>query len=325
MTRRTLYLGLALVWAMMSPNLALAQFKPTGNIELVVHGGPGSGNDVFGRALVSVIEKEKLAPVRIQVVNKPGGGSATASAYMASKAGDTHTLAVFTNVWLAGPLVQEADKVRLVDLTPVSLMVREPGLIVTNADSPFKTLKEFVTAAKDKPGTLKQSGGSITSRDNIIRQMIMKETGADWAFISFPSGGERLAALLGGHVQLMIIDPGEALAQLKSGKLRVLAQVAEQRLPEFKDVPTVQQAGFKIPNVPQARGIVAPPNLPKDALTFYENLLEKASKTAEWKKYVQENFLEPSFEKSKGTKDFLTKYEGEIRGQLKSVGAKVVR
>jgi putative tricarboxylic transport membrane protein len=311
--------------AIMLPTSASAQFKPTNNIELVVHGGPGSGNDVFGRALVSVIEKEKLAPVRIQIANKTGGGSATASAYMAGKAGDTHTLAIFTNVWLAGPLVQEADKVRLVDLSPVALMVREPGLIVTNADSPYKTLKEFVTAAKDKPGTLKQSGGSITSRDNIIRQMIMKETGADWAFISFPSGGERLAALLGGHVQLMIIDPGEALAQLKSGKLRVLAQVAEQRLPEFKDVPTVQQAGFKIPNVPQARGVVAPPNLPKDALAYYENLLEKATKTGEWKKYVQDNFLEPSFEKSKGTRDFLTKYEGEIRGQLKSVGAKVVR
>ncbi|HXF52696.1 MAG TPA: tripartite tricarboxylate transporter substrate binding protein [Hyphomicrobiaceae bacterium] len=322
---RTLSIGLALVGAMMVPASALAQFKPAANIELVVHGGPGSGNDVFGRALVNVIEKEKLTTSRIQVVNKPGGGSATASAYMASKAGDANTLAVFTNVWLAGPLVQEADKVRLLDLTPIALMVKEPGLIVTNADSPYKTLKEFVAAAKEKPGTLKQSGGSITSRDNIIRQMIMNETGADWAFISFPSGGERLAALLGGHVQLMIIDPGEALAQLKSGKLRVLAQVAEQRLPEFKDVPTVQQAGFKIPNVPQARGIVGPPNMPKDAIAYYEGLLEKASKTAAWKKYVQENFLEPAFEKSKGTRDFLTKYEGEIRGQLKSVGAKVVR
>jgi len=325
MLRRTLSIGLALVGAIMVPASALAQFKPAANIELVVHGGPGSGNDVFGRALVNVIEKEKLTTSRIQVVNKPGGGSATASAYMASKAGDANTLAVFTNVWLAGPLVQEADKVRLLDLTPIALMVKEPGLIVTNADSPYKTLKDFVAAAKEKPGTLKQSGGSITSRDNIIRQMIMKETGADWAFISFPSGGERLAALLGGHVQLMIIDPGEALAQLKSGKLRVLAQVAEQRLPEFKDVPTVQQAGFKIPNVPQARGIVGPPNMPKDAIAYYEGLLEKASKTAAWKKYVQENFLEPAFEKSKGTRDFLTKYEGEIRGQLKSVGAKVVR
>ena len=82
------------------------------------------------------------------------------------------------------------------------------------ADSAIKTLADFVAAAKDKPGQLKQAGGSITSRENVVRQLLMTHTGARWSFISFPGGGERLAALLGGHVDLMmILDPSEAREQ----------------------------------------------------------------------------------------------------------------
>ena len=94
-----------------------AQFKPTKPVEFVVHGGPGSGNDVFARALTTIIEQEKLAPVRFQVVNKPGGGGTTAAAYVVSKKGDPHVIACFTNVWLIDPLVQQAATNRLQDMS----------------------------------------------------------------------------------------------------------------------------------------------------------------------------------------------------------------
>ena len=67
-------------------------------------------------------------------------------------------------------------------------------------------MADFIQLAKEKPGALKMSGGSIASRENIVRQLIMKVTGVRWAFISFPSGGERIAALLGGHVDIMIVE-----------------------------------------------------------------------------------------------------------------------
>jgi putative tricarboxylic transport membrane protein len=114
------------------------------------------------------------------------------------------------------------------------------------SDSPFKTLKEFVDAAKAKPGTLKQSGGSVTSRDNIIRQTLQQNTGARWAFVSFPGGGERLAALLGGHVDMMVIEPQEAGEQIRAGKLRVLTQISDKPLSGFPNVPNLKQAGFDV-------------------------------------------------------------------------------
>ena len=80
-------------------------------VEFVVHTGPGGGNDVLARAIAAMAEKENLLPVRMQVVNKPGGNGAVAAAYLAEKKGDPHTIGLFTSVWLAGPLTSAEAKV----------------------------------------------------------------------------------------------------------------------------------------------------------------------------------------------------------------------
>jgi putative tricarboxylic transport membrane protein len=325
MRRRSLLAGTAalIVSAAFAP--AFAQWQPTQPIELVVHGGPGSGNDVMARQLVTIIEQEKLSPVRIQVANKVGGGSTTASAYMASKKGDPNTIAIYTIVWVVDPLTQEAANNRINDLTPITRVIEEPALAVVLKDSPINSMADFVKAAKEKPGQLKQSGGSITSRENILRQLIMKTTGTNWVFIPFPGGGERLAALLGGHADFMIMDPSEAGEQVRAGKLKVLAQVGATRLDSFKEVPTMKEAGFDLPNIPQTRGIVGPPGMPKEAVTYYEGLMEKVRKTAGWKKFLADNQLLNVDEKSDASRAFLVSYENMLRDVLKDAGVKVVR
>src|SRR5262245_58981866 len=325
MNRRELLVGTASALVVGAASPAFAQFKPARPIEFVVHGGPGSGNDVFARTLTTIIDHEKLLPVRMQVVNKPGGGSTTAAAYVVSKKGDPHVIACFTNVWLVDPLVQEAATNKLVDMSPIARLVVEPALVVVRADSPFKTLADFINAAKEKPGALKWSGGSITSRENLVRQLLMKATGARWAFISFPSGGERIAALLGGHVDMMIVDPSEAGEQVRAGKLRTITQVNDRRLPGFPDVPTIKEAGYDIPNVPQMRGVVGAPGMSADAVAYYEDLFLKASKTPAWQKFLNESQLDGEFVKAAELKPFFTKFEGELREILKAAGAKIVR
>ena len=210
-------------------------------------------------------------------------------------------------------------------MTPIARLVVEPALVVVRADSPFKTMKEFIDAAKAKPGALKWSGGSITSRENIVRQLLMQVTGARWVFISFPSGGERIAALLGGHVDMMIVDPSEAGEQVRAGKLRVIAQVDERRLPGFPDIPTIKEAGYKIPNVPQMRGVVGAPGMPAEAVAYYEDLFLKAAKTPLGRSSSTTAQLDGEFVKAAELKTFLAKFEGELREILKEAGAKVVR
>ena len=312
-------LALAIAWP------AQAQFKPTKQIEFVVHGGPGSGNDVFARALTAIIEQEKLAPVRVQVVNKPGGGSTAAGNYVVSKKNDPHVIACFTNIWLIDPLVQEAAVNRLQDMSPIARLVIEPALVVVLADSPYKSLGQFIEAAKANPGKLKWSGGSIMSRENTVRQLLMQKTGARWAFISFPSGGERLAALLGGHVEMMIVDPSEAVEQIRAGKFRPIAQVSEHRLPGFPDVPTIKEAGFDIPDVPQMRGVVGAPGMSPEAVAYYEDLFFKVSQTPAWQKFLTDSQLDGQYVKTAELKTFLVSFEVTLREILKVAGLKVVR
>jgi putative tricarboxylic transport membrane protein len=300
-------------------------FKPAKPIEFVTHTGPGGGGDVLARAIATAMEKEKLLPVRMQVNNKTGGGGATAMAYLTEKKGDTHTIAVYTGLWFTNPIMREEAKITMKDLTPVVRLVLEPAMIVVKNDAPYKTLKDFIDAAKQKPGELKQSAGSIGARDWIVRQLLMKNTGANWTYISFPSGGERIAALLGGHVNMMVIEPQEAGEHIRAGNMRVIAQVADKRLPPFPNIPTIKEAGFDIPNVPQVRGIVAPPGIPADVVAYWEDVFARFVKTATWRKYLEDQLFEDGFQRSAELNKFIDQYSETTRSILKEGGVKVVR
>jgi putative tricarboxylic transport membrane protein len=300
-------------------------FKPTRTVEVVVHTGPGGGSDVLARAVALMMEKEKLLPVRMQVVNKTGGNGAVAAAYLAEKKGDPNTLGFFTGVWLNNPLTSAEARVTLKDLTPVARLVLEPAVIAVKADAPYKAFPDFIAAAKQSPGQLKQSGGSITSRDNVVRQLLQKATGARWAFISFPGGGERIAALLGGHVNMMVIEPAEAGEHIRAGNMRVLAQVSDRRLPAFPDVPTLKEAGFDIPSVPQVRGVVAPPAVPKENVAYWEDVFRKLTRTDSWRKFLADNQFEDGYQNAAELAKFYDEFTDRMRGILQEAGLKTLR
>jgi putative tricarboxylic transport membrane protein len=316
-------MAISLVMVFAAP--VVAQFKPSKPIEAVVHTGPGGGSDIFARAIADMLEKEKLLPQRLQVVNKSGGGSATAMAYLAEKKADTHTIGFFTGVWVTNPLTTAEAKVMVTDLTPILRLVLEPAVVAVKADSPYKSMRDFVEAAKKSPGQLKQSGGSVTGRDNLVRLVIQKATGAKWVYVSFPSGGERIANLLGGHVELMVIEPQEAGEHIKAGNMRVIAALTEKRLPSFPDVPTLEEQGIDVPVIPQARGVLAPPGVSQDVAQYWEGVFDRFTKTASWKKYLEQNQFEDGYLKGAELKKFIAALTVQMRDVLKEAGAKVVR
>ena len=153
----------------------------------------------------------------------------------------------------------------------------------------------------------------------------MKNTGASWAYISFPGGGERIAALLGGHVNIMLIEPQEAGEHIRAGNMRVLAAISEQRLPAFPNAPTLKEAGFDVPNVPQPRGILAPPGIPAEAVAYWEDLFAKFVKTPSWRKILEDGLFEDGFQRSAELNKFIDQYSETTRGILREGGIKVVR
>jgi putative tricarboxylic transport membrane protein len=322
---RTVAVSMALLCSLSNAPDARAQWKPTKTVDVIVHTGPGGGSDLLARAIATMMEKEKLLPVRMQVLNRPGGNGAVAAAAIAERKDDTHTIGLVTSVWIAGPLTTSEAKVTLHDLKPVAGLLLDPAVIAVRTDSPYKTLREFIEAAKAQPGQLKQSGGSVTSRDNIIRQSLQSATGARWAFVSFPGGGERLAALLGGHVDMMVIEPQEVGEQVRAGKLRVLAQLADRPLPAYPGVPTLKEAGYDVKPTPQIRAVVAPPGVPAEVVSYWEDLFAKLRATPSWKKYVEDNQLEDHFVGGAELSKMIKQIEDELRAQYQAAGIKVVR
>jgi putative tricarboxylic transport membrane protein len=327
MKNKAMFLPLvvATIGAIFADRAYSQEFKPNKSIEVVVHTGPGGGSDLFARAIAELLQKEKLVSQRLQVVNKSGGGSAVAMSYLAEKKGETHTIGFFTGVWVTNPLTTAEASVTLKDLTPIAGLVLEPAVIVVKADSPYKNMKDFIEAAKKSPNQLRQSGGSVTSRDNLVRLLIQKVTGTQWTFISFPSGGERLSNLLGGHVQMMVIEPQEAGEQIRAGNLRVIASVTEKRLASLPDVPTIKEQGIDVPLIPQARGVVAPPAVPREVVQYWEGVFDRFVKTATWKQYVEQNQFEDGYLKGPALSKFFDDLTVQMRDVLKEAGAKVVR
>ena len=291
----------------------------------MVHTGPGGGSDLFARAIAEMLQKEKLISQRMQVVNKSGGGPAVAMAYLAEKKGDTHTVGFYTGVWVTNPLTTVEATVTLKDLTPITRLVLEPAVIAVKADSPYKTVKDFIEAAKKNPKQLNQSGGTILSRDNLMRLLLQKATGAQWNFISFPSGGERLSNLLGGHVQMMVIEPQEAGEQIRAGNLRVIATLTEKRLASLPNVPTIKEQGIDVPLIPQARGLLLPPAAPKEVIAYWEGVFDAFVKTPTWKQYVEQNQFEDAYLKGAALNKFIDALKDQMREVLKEAGAKVIR
>jgi putative tricarboxylic transport membrane protein len=307
-------------------NLAWSQeFKPSRQIEAVVHTGPGGGSDLLARAIAEMLQKEKLISQRMQVVNKSGGGSAVAMSYLAEKKGDPHTIGFFTGVWVTNPLTTTEATVTVKDLTPIVRLMLEPAVVAVKADSPYKNMKDFIEAAKKSPNQLRQSGGSVTGRDNLMRLLIQKATGTQWTYISFPSGGERLSNLLGGHVQMMVIEPQEAGEQIRARNLRVIAALTEKRLPSMPNVPTIKEQGIDVTIIPQARGVLAPPAASKEVVQYWEGVFDRFAQSAGWKQYVEQNQFEDGYLKGPALSKFFDDLTVQMRDVLKEAGAKVVR
>lgn len=326
MKRKQFHFRVAILlgWILAIP-ASVCAFEPTKPVEVVVHTGPGGGSDIFARAITEMLQKEKLVPQRLQVVNKSGGGSAVAMSYLTEKKGDTHTIGFFTGVWITNPLTRKEASVMVKDLTPIARLVLEPAVVAVKADSPYKSMKDFVEAAKKNPGQLKQSGGSVTGRDNLVRLVIEKATGAKWVFVSFPGGGERIANLLGGHVQMMVMEPQEAGEHIKAGNLRVITALTEKRLPSFPDVSTIKEQGIDIPIIPQARGVLAPPAVGADVVQYWQGVFGKFVKTPAWKKYLSDNQFEDGYLTGNNLNKFFDDLTVQMRDILKEAGVKVVR
>lgn len=308
---------LVLLVAFGASNALAAGKYPEKPINIIIHAGAGGGSDIFARTMASAIEKERILPVPVVVENKPGGSGGIAFAYVAGKKKDPYYLVTAVTSFLTTPLMG-LTPVGLKDFTPVANFAFDEYMLMVNTKSKFKTAKEAIDFAKANPKKVTVGGTQLGSSDSICTYLIEKAAGVQLNYVVFNGGGEVNAALLGGHIDMAVANPGEALELFKSGKVRILGVFQEKRLAGAPDIPTLKEQGINAVYV-QNRGLCAPAGIPADALKTLEEAFLKYTKTETFKKYCKDNMLSEAYMDSAAFGKFLEEWNGKYAVILKDM------
>ena len=301
-----LSIALAAVVSVLAPVAASSQPYPAKPIEMVIHTNPGGGQDVFGRLITEINNREKLLPQPFTNVNRPGGSGAVSSTFLKGKRGDPYYL-LSTSTTIVMALAHRADLGLGLDIyTPLALYGFDLQAVTVPIDSKFKTFKDLIDAAKREPNAVIAGIASATGTARLLLYQLEKATGAQIKYVSFKSGSDAMTAVMGNHVHLTTENVSEVLGAVEAKKLRILAVPAQQRLPGLPDVPTLRELGHNI-HVGGGRGFSMPAGVPKEAAAVMEAALERAHKSPMWRDYSTKNMYEDTYMGSAAFSQYLAK------------------
>ncbi len=271
-----------------------AQAKyPQRTVEVVVPYAPGGGTDNLMRMITGIMEENKWAPVPMNVNNRAGGSGAVGYNYVLNKKGDAHVIAGATPMIVSGKIEGRVPGNHRDGFTPIMIVAIDELMISVRSESPFKTIEQFVKAARDKPASIRIGGTATYSEDHIFTYLFEQAAKVKVRYVPFNSGGEVTAALLGGHIDAGVMNPNEIQAQVEAKQARNLAVASKKRLADAADVPTFAEKGMEF-YWEQMRGVVGPANMPPEAVKWWQDTLKKVTDTKKWQEqYIKKNLLTP--------------------------------
>lgn len=298
------------------PNLAMAQaWRPTRDVEFVIPFGVGGGADLMARVIQKIITDERMVPVAVNPVNRPGGGGAVGIAYVAaSRRTDPHTLVLINGTTQITPIM--VPNVRtLSEVRPIANVMLDDFLLFVRADSPHQTAAAFAAAARSAPPrSVNFSTGGTT--DQMAITVFGRAIGAELNMVNFNSGGEALTALLGGHVQASIGNPLEFTGHLNSGAVRAIGVFRDTRFNDLPNVPTMKEQGINAENFQMWRGVAVPRQVPDAAAEYWTGIMQRVVATEAWKKYLRDNVASEATMVGADFINFLSAQERLYRGLL---------
>lgn len=261
---------------------------PSRPIDLICTFGAGGGLDTMARQLSSLTQP--ILGVALPVSNLPGAAGNVAITQLLGSKADGYTIAAYVqDTMMTIPMGLARHKVEDLEWL-VRTQVADSFLFV-KGDSPFKTVQDLFEYAKANPGKLRVAATGFGTPDDVTVRYLEKK-GYKMTTIPYPKPGERYAAALGGHTEVLYEQAGDVKQYLEAGQLRPLIIFAEKRLPAFPDVPTSAELGLSI-TLPQFRGIVAKKGLPADCAQTIAEAMRKAMETQEWKKFAEDWYIRP--------------------------------
>jgi tripartite-type tricarboxylate transporter receptor subunit TctC len=272
-------------------------WEPTKPVEFVVPAGTGGGADQMARLIAPLVDKYKLSPRPLIVVNKAGGAGAEGFTHVKAKEGDAHTIIITLSNLFTTPL-HTGVPFSWRDLTPVARLALDEFILWVNAESPYKSAKEYVEAVKAKPTSFKMGGTGTAQEDQIITIQLEQTLGLKFIYVPFKGGGEVCANLVGKHVDSTVNNPIECASHWKANRVRPLGVFDEKRLTAagWGDIPTIKEALGADISYLMLRGIFGAPKMPAEAVAFYQEMLRKVYETPEFKEYLERGALNPAWQ-----------------------------
>lgn len=280
-------------------------WAPEKEIQFLVPSSAGGGSDINARMISEIAFKNKFTPKNFMIVNEGGGNGQVAYTQVFGKKGDPNTLMVLHSGQVMAALVNSSP-VKTSMLTYIGTVALDEQTLCVSKDGKYKDIQSLLKAAKDNPDTVKFGGSQRGGGDQLGFEMLNKYAGTKFNYVSFNSGGDEVAALLGGHIDVAILNPAEAAGQVAAGSLITVAVFSPERISgDFKNSPTFKELGYKDIVLREIRAIAGPPNMPAEAVKFYEDLLKKVTETEEWKKgYIEKNHLTNFYQNAADSKKY---------------------
>jgi len=254
----------------------------------------------MARVIQGIVTKHNLTPTPMVVINKAGGAGGEGFLDIKGSRGNPHKLVITLSNLFTTPLATGIP-FSWKDMTPVAMLALDEFVLWVNADSPYKTAKEYIAAAKAEQK--KMGGTGSKQEDQIVTAAIEKAAGVKFTYIPFRGGGEVAVQLVGNHVDSTVNNPIEAVAQWKGGKLRPLCVFDSLPLPvtekiadgkSWSDIPTCKSQGLDIEYL-MLRGVFMPAGVTNEQVAYYVDLMKKVRETPEWKQLMQDGSFNQTF------------------------------
>ena len=240
---------------------AQAQTWPDKPVHIIVAFTPGSATDVIARSMSNELSARLGQPVIIE--NRPGAGGTIANAFVAKSTPDGYTLLVDSsghtvNPWIYGNLSYDTVK----DLKGVTLLARQPNVLVVSPDKNWKTVSDLVNQAKAQPGKMSFASAGVGSATHMNGEKFKVAAGIDVLHVPYKGTPEALNDVMGGRVEYFFSPVVSALSLVRDNRVKALAVGSPQRASVLPDVPTTEEAGYKGSAYNYWAGLLAPAGTP---------------------------------------------------------------
>ncbi len=315
----------SLIRRLLVASLATAAFAahaayPERPITIVVPYAPGGAADAMARVIAA-----KLGPklgTSVIVDNRAGASGTIGAAYAAKAAPDGYTVLYDATPYAINPHLFPRLPYAADALQPLSLVLTMPNMLITKADSPYRTVADLVAAAKAQPHKINFASGGAGTVQRLAAELFRQKLGLDMVHVPYKSGGPAITDTMAGQVDFMFATVAASYPLVSSGKLRALAATSPQRSPRLPDVPTVAETVVPGYEAYEWNGMLLPAKTPKDIADKLQKALAEVLKDEEVLQRMKDLGAQPIGSTPTAFADFLKKEDakwGEVvrKGDIK--------